>query len=595
MTNCVTLFEDDGDDVPGVLEGRLHRGEIGAPGTSSPPDVKRNLGKLIEFMGGAVQTVKLRNDENLGRLRDLIPVRGCVMAHARTITPKLRTLLLKQKAQVLVYGFDSAQSQLSEILPGGSVAPIETQDAVQLSVADCREVCGQMAGLVFDAMGVPIRSVFNTGNFTPLLSIGQRPFFVRTHPQGCLWMLLAGDDIADLDAVLHKKASILHFFPGVAPVMMFLRTALPERFWHNNAPTACFILDDPPLKERYGFLNYKKLMALKDHNQFSINIAFIPWNFRRSQNRVVEMFLRNPDTCSLSVHGCDHTRGEFGSPDFHLMRKTAQRALDRMTQHREITGLGFDDVMVFPQGIFSTNAMKALKACGYLAAVNSTAHPVDTKQDLALRDHLGLAVTRFSDFPLFTRRYPRHLAQLAFDLFLGKPALIVEHHSFLRDNGKALSETVEKVNRLDARLLWTNLASCCSESSLQKTEANGDISVRFVTDRFVLQNKTGQTQTYILSQQNTPDLGMLSVIVNDRQAQFESDPDGIKIRVKLNANQNARIRIERERPHLMNQCQNVHWTHQLKVFLRRRLCDFRDNYVATTRALIFSPRNKEQV
>src|SRR5262252_284044 len=98
-----------------------------------------------------------------------------------------------------------------------------------------------------------------------------------------------------------------------------------------------------------------------------------------------------------------------------------------MKAHSEINGVPFDDVMVFPQGLFSTGAMAALKAAGYLAAVNSDLCPSNGSGTLTLRDVLEVAVTRFSGFPLFGRRYPRELAEFALDLFVGKPALAVEH------------------------------------------------------------------------------------------------------------------------------------------------------------------------
>jgi hypothetical protein len=47
-------------------------------------------------------------------------------------------------------------------------------------------------------------------------------------------------------------------------------------------------------------------------------------------------------------------------------------------------------------------------------------------------DLLDVAVTRYGGFPLFGRRYPRSLLPFALDLFMGKPALIAEHHEYFR-------------------------------------------------------------------------------------------------------------------------------------------------------------------
>src|SRR5690242_8428366 len=116
-----------------------------------------------------------------------------------------------------------------------------------------------------------------------------------------------------------------------------------------------------------------------EKRKFSTSIAFIPWNFKRSDRSVAELFAANPGSLSLCVHGCDHTRGEFGGNDCDTLESKSRQALARMRMHRTRSGLGFDEVMVFPQGIFSTAAMKALKRSGFLAAVNSTAYPVDAE------------------------------------------------------------------------------------------------------------------------------------------------------------------------------------------------------------------------
>ncbi|KAF5407805.1 MAG: hypothetical protein Udaeo2_20730 [Candidatus Udaeobacter sp.] len=87
---------------------------------------------------------------------------------------------------------------------------------------------------------------------------------------------------------------------------------------------------------------------MKRH-KFSTNIAFIPWNWREALLKL-SMF-RKPGAFSLSVHGCDHTRAEFGSAGQQRLYWKA-RHLERMDRHEAITGISHDPVMVFPQGIF---------------------------------------------------------------------------------------------------------------------------------------------------------------------------------------------------------------------------------------------------
>ena len=93
-----------------------------------------------------------------------------------------------------------------------------------------------------------------------------------------------------------------------------------------------------------------------------------------------------------------------------------------MREHRELTGVDFDDIMVFPQGHFSTTAMEALRSCGYLAAVNSTGRPWRGAGP-QLRELLDVAITRYAGLPLFVRRHEMPIAK---PLLVGGSAVAAE-------------------------------------------------------------------------------------------------------------------------------------------------------------------------
>ena len=218
---------------------------------------------------------------------------------------------------------------------------------------------------------------------------------------------------------------------------------------------ACLIIDDPLLKPRYGCLNYEKLLeAMKIHNFFT-EIAFIPWNYRRSKAETVQLFADNPDYYSLCVHGCDHTSNEFGEDDYQALKALSSTALWRMEQHQRLTGLPYDPVIVFPQGRFSSTAMKALKDQGYFAAFNSTIHATDT-DDPPVIESQRPATRIYHDFPLFLRRYPKDKSLFIQDLALGRPIIIVEHHNAFRDGYKEITDLVDWINGL-GKIRWTSL------------------------------------------------------------------------------------------------------------------------------------------
>ena len=291
---------------------------------------ERHVIKIIEFLGGSVRTIPLTGAtawplDGLTALgmsgRGLI-ISARALAHLRQGSGKTRGRqpgLADLAAQVLVYGFApvSGDAALLRELTADALVAVEPLSAEHRKIEVVQEpLCRQLAGLSFAAPGTENQLAFVQGTghdaYAPLISIGQKPVCVRLQNKHSAAVLLAGGQIADLDTVVSRGTSVLQFFAGLVPVLMFLHGVLPTHLWHNDSPAACFIVDDPLLKRRYGYLEYQKLLELMERKHFSTSIAFIPWNHRRSQRRVAEMFARRPDAYSLCVHGCDHTRGEFG-------------------------------------------------------------------------------------------------------------------------------------------------------------------------------------------------------------------------------------------------------------------------------------------
>ncbi len=218
---------------------------------------------------------------------------------------------------------------------------------------------------------------------------------------------------------------------------------------------ACLVIDDPLLIPRYGCLDYQKLLnAMKRHNFFT-EIAFIPWNYKRSHTKTVRLLADNPDYFSVCVHGCNHTTNEFGEGNYQELKTLLSIALWRMEQHKLLTGLPYDPVFVFPQGRFSSVAMQTLKDQGFLAAFNSTLRATDANE-LPDVEYLRPATTIYHDFPLFLRRYPKEKSGFVSDLAHGRPIIIVEHHNVFRDGYKSITDLVDWVNSL-GNIKWTSL------------------------------------------------------------------------------------------------------------------------------------------
>ncbi|MGP8052756.1 MAG: hypothetical protein ACLQAH_02940 [Limisphaerales bacterium] len=580
----------------------------------NPGASELNLTKVVKFLGGTVKMVTLTG-EMAGKpecLERLLPRCTRLMASAHTLAKlagkaQRRTpwqlILGSQGRQVLVYGFDQNPDKvrLLKELTSDSLVGLEGIPSLgrRINVTqDFRAGCRQLSGLSFDSVSSDEQLTYVNGKekgaCMPIISLEQNALFVRAQAQDCLLFLLACRQIPDLDAPVPEGCSILNFFPGLVPVFMFLYSSSNDEFWHSDRSGACFILDDPLLKRRYGFLNYQKLLDLMDRKHFSTSIAFIPWNYRKSHPRVARLLASRPHAYSLCVHGCDHTRAEFGTTKKVVLEENASQALEWMRSHYRRSGVDFDNVMIFPQGIFSSAAMEALKSCGYLAAVNSTPYPIDARSEITLSDLLQVAITRFSNFPLFTRRYPQKLAELALDLFLGKPALVVEHHGFFRNGYEALADTVDKLYGMDNKLEWGNLDTICSRACLTRAAGNEDVRVLFFTNRFLLRNETDQPKNYFLTRARLCNEGIPEVFINGRPADACCEVDSLNLQWSLNPGQSAEIKIAcgQSEPGFVSRRRDP--LHQAKVFIRRNLSEFRDNYLDLNPLLSKAVRNRCQ-
>lgn len=219
---------------------------------------------------------------------------------------------------------------------------------------------------------------------------------------------------------------------------------------------ACMTVDDPLLRPRYGCLDYERLLQeMKDHIFFT-EIAFIPCNYRRNDPETVRLFIENTKYYAVCVHGCDHINNEFASRDYDKLSKLALTALWRMEEHKRRTGLLYDPIMIFPQGRFSSVAVKAIKDHGYFAVFNSTSNATDAADKSFLWQKNEYADMSYHNFPIFLRRYPRDKKKFKLDMAAGRPIIIVEHHAAFRNGYQDVTDVVDWVNDL-GNVRWTSL------------------------------------------------------------------------------------------------------------------------------------------
>jgi hypothetical protein len=254
----------------------------------------------------------------------------------------------------------------------------------------------------------------------------------------------------------------------------------------------------------------------------------------------------------------------------------------------------FDNVMVCPQGRFSTKAIRALKASGIAAAVNTTPWPVDYREHcLTIRDLLGVAVTRYESFPIFVRRYPRDVFDYAFDAMFQKPVLAVEHHGFFRHGHTALAKLVQEVSTLSHKVVWMPLGRTVTTSCVLKRTGDEHFALRHFTPVVRFRNPSPSNLT--LSVEKPEQEGQVeAVLVGNQRVPFEVHSGLLKYAACLAVGEelNATV-LYRETPRASR---SPSWKYRIAASARRMLSELRDNHLSRSeRVLSFAEKTKKKL
>jgi hypothetical protein len=322
---------------------------------------------------------------------------------------------------------------------------------------------------------------------------------------------------------------------------------------------------------------------MKRH-KFSTNIAFIPWNWRRGTPEVIQLLRENPESYSISVHGCDHTRAEFGSLDRQRLYWKAQQALERMNRHESITGIRHDRVMVFPQGIFSEAAMSVLKHTDLIAAVNNDVICADPcPRAITISDVWDTAVMAYGNFPLFTRRYPwEGIENFAFDALLGKPVIIIIHHDYCSDHCKRLVDFVDRLNALKCRLTWCSLGEVVRRSCRQRELSPGMMEVEMYATQLQLENQSRLRKRYLIRRRESEPSSVKEIRAGSRNVPWSPTDGRVAVEIELNPGENTTISMG-FRDLAGNGRHADTLSYRTKTMLRRYLCEVRDNYIVKSK------------
>jgi hypothetical protein len=440
----------------------------------------------------------------------------------------------------------------------------------------------QLAGSSFTsgdgALGAALELSMTPGVEAIMLQDGA-PVFARVPTEVCPVFMVAQIPMPDLGETLSAGQGLGNLYVRLIPPLIFLRHAFGDACWHGIARTARVIIDDPVLRRHYGFLDFERLARSIRTTGCGVTIGFIPWNYRRTSARMASMFGAHAPDLDICIHGCDHTDNEFGARDRELLTQKAGLAMRRMEAHESRTRIPFEPVMVFPQGRFSEEALEALRATGYVAAVDSSCHPTaGGATRLTVADFLRPAVT-FGGFPVFKRHYPRQVVDFAFDLFLGKPAFVVEHHGYFTDGGSGLERLVEQLRRIEPGLTWPTLTGQMTRSCFVRSVAVGQVDVQFYTREFRLRNTSDRPLRYSLAKAEPDPPVVGQVLVDGVSVPFVSREGGISFEVSAAPGRTITVKVE-DRKQPPRGAFRASRRYRMGVGIRRLLSEARDEGAA---------------
>jgi hypothetical protein len=560
----------------------------------------RKLTVLLDFFGIPWKTVT--SGELAGECAGVAKDRGervCILSSAPSMAAALEGIAdsatalpawMSSASSVYIYGFQqTAQCRgLLRLLMRGAEGEIRKPTGTEVAVTvtnDFPDLCGPLSGIRASVQVTDKDLCFDlqskADEVQSIVTTDCGGLFVSALRSGVRFFLNPSSAVIDIQAPAKSYFDVKEHFCSAVPIAMYLRWAFAGTSWTGTETRGCLIVDDPNLKPRYGFLRFSDALDLMDSHNFTTSIAFIPWNWRRTDRKTVRQFQLRNDRLSLCVHGCDHSAGEFATRSTALLNRRIKTAIERMELLSRKTSLEPDTIMVFPQGSFSPEAGRALKLNGFVAAVNTEVAPSGGAQnDTTIADLWSVAIMKYGTFPIFTRRYITHgLENFAFDALLGKPCLLVAHHEVFKARGRELMEFIGRLNSLKWTVRWGSLGDAIRHSFRSRKAPGGAHTIRMYAECLVIENQSAESQKAIVKKQESDYDCVQAVTANQEAVAHVCENGDLQFAVTTPPGEKTEIRIVYF-DKLELDPDSGGMAYRTKIRIRRHLSEFRDNYVS---------------
>lgn len=427
----------------------------------------------------------------------------CMTAERRILqeSPAETIAVLVSGSILSAWGLE-ARAELYQRVEEGSVKLIVLEDTdcpfsgqagkmIFSNEIEDKPILGELSGTTIPVQVV--RSAEKCQHAQVSMSKRRRHLISIELPGENVWRVLSVDKVGRNDMFIMslvgcemKTKDVTHVhLPALLPTIVCFRQIFGDQCWRSGMNHANLTIDDPWLREPYGYISYNRLLERMREVNFHTTIAFVPWNFKRSQREIADIFRKSGQHYSISVHGNNHDRYEFrGYEEVPLANQAADiyQAGLRMEEFSRLTQVPHDRVMVFPQYICPEQTVGVLKEHNYLSSANCTTIPLGGSMKNEIEHTVMPSVNEYYGFPLMKRYHPsidRNIINVC--LYLQKPMLFYIHHYFFKDSITAFDEVAQYVNSRKKGTQWTSLGMTSENLYMERVGEDKSIEVRMLS------------------------------------------------------------------------------------------------------------------
>jgi peptidoglycan/xylan/chitin deacetylase (PgdA/CDA1 family) len=373
-------------------------------------------------------------------------------------------------------------------------------------------------------------------------------------------------------------------FSAMAPFILFLSHAAGDYAWHSDGNYANLTIDDAWLTQPYGHLDYPALLAEMEKHNFHTTIAFIPWNFDRSEPEMVALIHAHPRRFSICIHGNDHAHQEFGDYAVNSLKEQIadiKQGVARMERFTALTGIPYDRFMVFPHAVAPEATFAALRTFEFLGTANYQNVPLGTSYPAEPTFLLRPYTVDYANL-LSLSRYPAGgeipRSEIAIQSFLGNPLLFYGHENLFENGIAAFNAFADGVNEVQPDTQWTSLGEIARHSHLVRRREDGGFDVRMLSNEMDLKNPTDGDVVFNIERVEDPSPAIRSLTIDGTAAAFERSHGMLTLRMVVPAGQVRKLRIVYEND--WDPSREDIRKRNVYAYVLRRASDFRDLHLS---------------